>query len=199
MIKWNRFLSFSAIVIYSIIALVTYFYVQHFLENARLHTIISISINVISVAGFLVTINQLMTVRENETANRKETQKELQNYFNTLVFQDLTMKFHVLDSTESDIRGDRWEDSLRGLRDITKLLDILETLISKLNLEIDLDTVAVYRRSINHHISLVERKIQFPTAKITKQDITSNLRDLSTLIHKQIISLKANTYNGENI
>src|SRR5690606_13649031 len=103
MIKFEKFTSSLAWIIYIIIILSSISAIYLIDNQSITLNNFSIVVNVISIIGFLITINQLMSLKETEKENNEKIKEKLDTYFKTIMFQDFASKYYIIDQTQSSI------------------------------------------------------------------------------------------------
>lgn len=191
MMNFKRFFSPEAIIIYLLIIIISVVLIITIGADDKKILYFSIVINVISVLGFLITVNQIVSWKENSDNNERLLNDKLKEYFKTALFQDFIMKTHILEATEKSAVEGNWTTCLTNLRSILRLIDELEVLNERYDLEIDPDIIIKFRQEINVCSSSIENNMRFSPEKITSNSITKKVRPISSVVHSKITHLKA--------
>ena len=190
MLNFKRFVSIEAIVIYLVILILSTFSVIYIGNDNNKILLFSIIINVISFVGFLVTLNQIISWKENSKNTEDILNKRLNQYFKTALFQDFIMKSHVLETTEKCAINCEWHECLTNLRIILRLIDELEVINEKYNLDIGIAQIDKFRKDISVCCSSIENNMKYNPDNISPNSITKKIRLINSVIHSKITYLK---------
>lgn len=189
MIKFEKFFAKEAWVIYIAIFILSIIGIQIFEEESSFNKV-SLIVNIITVIAFLITINQIFSIKEIEENNMNLLNAKLRNYFKLMIMQDISSKLHVIDTTQSMINEDNWKNCIDGMREILKIVDILESANDINSLQIDPRVIIDFRLKFTIHAESIDKKIQYTTTKITKSNINADIRSFGSLVNKQLLKFK---------
>ena len=189
MIKFEKFFAKEAWYIYIAILMLSGIGVLLF-KNESSFNKVSLCVNIITVVAFLITINQIFTIKDIEDTNMNLLNERLKNYFKLMIMQDISSKLHVIDTTQSMINDDNWKNCIEGMKEILKIVDILESANDINSLQIDPTVIIDFRLKFNIHAESIDKKIQYTTSKITKSNINTDIRSFGSLVNQQLLKFK---------